>query len=62
MGVSKDREKICNMCGESVKVFIISDNVPLCKDCIPITEIKKEKKLIQSESLITEKILEGQKV
>lgn len=39
--LSKDREKICNLCGESILKFTIIDNAPLCENCVPIKPIKK---------------------
>ena len=50
---SKDREKICNMCGECTLDYITKDNAPLCSDCMPVKEIRK----ISSESDMLNKIL-----
>lgn len=47
--VSKDREKICNICGEGVLVFSIMDNAPLCERCVPV---KLAKKIPNAEQMI----------
>ena len=59
MAISKDREKIYNMCGESVKIFTVLDNAPLCKDCIPIKEIKEVKKELANEETMLKKLITG---
>lgn len=59
--VSKDKEKLCNICGESVKTFIIFENAPLCKDCMPMKELKKIQK-IPSVNTMLSRILEGEKI
>lgn len=56
--LSKTREKICNMCGESCLIYTVSDNAPLCNDCVPVS--KKMKKIL-SESQMIKLILEGDK-
>lgn len=54
--LSKEREKMCNICGEMVLKYSVLDNAPLCEDCVPI---RKQKKLM-GESDMIDKILKGE--
>ena len=56
-GLSKEREKFCNICGESVLIYTVMDNAPLCNKCVPVKEVKK----IMNESQMLDKILKGEK-
>ena len=51
--MSKEREKFCNICGESVLVYTVQDNAPLCSKCVPVKEVKK----IMNEKQMLNKIL-----
>ena len=55
--ITKDMEKICNICGEGTLKYTVEDNAPLCKDCRP-----PKKKKVSSESNMLRKILEGEKI
>lgn len=57
--ISINQEKICNQCGECVKIFQIIDNAPICKDCRPID---KPKKKIMNETQMIQKILGGKEI
>lgn len=67
MIISKNREKYCNNCGDSVGVFKVKDNAPICKVCwkklYPKEEFaeKKTKKKIPNEATRVKKLLEGDK-
>jgi hypothetical protein len=39
--LSKDKEKICNICGEFVLVYTVIDNAPLCEKYVPTKQVKK---------------------
>ena len=56
--LSKEKEKICNICRESVLKYTVLDNAPLCEKCVPTKEIKK----IPNGPEMLQKILKGQKV
>lgn len=48
--LSKEREKMCNMCGEMCLIYTIVDNAPLCNDCVPVP--KKYKKLLNESQML----------
>lgn len=54
MAISREREKICNICGESVLIYIVCDNAPLCNKCVPVP--KKLKKVFNKNQML-QKIL-----
>jgi formylmethanofuran dehydrogenase subunit E len=55
--ISKEQEKLCNICGELTLVYTVVDNAPLCKDCMPIKQMKK----LKSEAQMVQTILGGEK-
>jgi len=59
MAQSKEREKICNICGESVLVFTISDNAPLCNKCVPVP--KKLKKIFNEKQMLDKILIKSKK-
>ena len=57
MSNSREKEKMCNMCGEMVLRYSVYKNAPLCADCVPVQTTKK----IPNEADMLKKILEGKK-
>lgn len=55
MAISKNKEKMCNICGELTLVYSVVDNAPICNDCKPI------KKVIKSETKMLQAILNHEK-
>jgi hypothetical protein len=49
--------KTCNICGETVGVYQVIDNAPICYDCVPEQKIHK----IPNEKQMLNKILEKDK-
>jgi len=47
--LSKDKEKICNICGEMVLVYSVVDNAPLCNDCVPVS--KPMRKILNEKNM-----------
>ena len=51
--LSKEREKMCNICGEMVLKYSVMDNAPLCEGCVPMKQAKK----IPNSAQMIQKIL-----
>jgi hypothetical protein len=56
--LQKDRQKICNLCGNDCEVWSIDRNAIICKDCKPIPKVPKK---IPNEAQMIQKIIGGTK-
>lgn len=53
-------EKYCNICGNSVGIYQVIDNGIVCFDCVPEQKVKKSKKIMNENQMLT-KVLEYKK-
>ena len=52
-------EKLCNACGAMVKIWVVWENAPICKECCPNYNISQKKTIIPNESTMIKKLIKG---